>query len=119
MEFTKAKELPPLGARYTLYPLIGTPDPVGACQLRSTLCGSPVPVRGTVTVEFVDDVLLMVICPVAEPTAVGSKVSVTVTVCPGLSLAGRLTGEAEKPVPVTARELTVTAAVPLEVRVTV
>lgn len=34
-------------------------------------------------------------------------------------MAGRLTAEAEKPVPVTAMEFTVTAAVPLEVSVTV
>ena len=79
----------------------------------------PVPLRGTVTVGFVDAVLLMVSLPVTEPTAVGSNVSVRVTVCPGLRVAGRLTAEAEKPVPVTAMELTVTAAVPLEVRVTV
>jgi hypothetical protein len=119
MEFSKAKELPPLGARYTLYPLIGTLDPEGACQLRSTLCGSPVPLRGTVKVGFADDVLLMVTCPVTAPTAFGSNVRVTVIVCPGLSVAGRLTGEAEKPVPATAREFTVTAAVPLDVSVTV
>jgi hypothetical protein len=67
----------------------------------------------------VDDVLLIVSCPLAAPTTVGSNVSVAVIVCPGLSVAGRLTGEAEKPVPVIAREFTVTAAVPLDVRVTV
>ncbi len=98
---------------------MATLDPEGACQLRATSSGLPVPVSGTVTVELVDDVLLTVICPVAEPTADGSKVSVTVSVCPGLSVAGRLAAEAEKPVPVTAMELTVTAAVPLEVKVTV
>ena len=63
--------------------------------------------------------LLIVSCPLAAPTTVGSNVSVAVIVCPGLSVAGRLTGEAEKPVPVIAREFTVTAAVPLDVRVTV
>jgi hypothetical protein len=79
----------------------------------------PVPLRGTVNVGFVEDVLLTVNCPVSEPDVVGSNVSVTETACPGLSVAGRLIGETEKPVPVTARELTVTAAVPLDVRVTV
>jgi hypothetical protein len=119
MELSSAKELVPLAARYTLYPVMVTLDAEGACQLKPTSCGLPVPLRGTVRVEFVDDVLLMVICPVAEPTAVGSNVRVTVAVCPGLSFVGRLTTEAEKPLPVTAREFTVTAAVPLEVRVTV
>ncbi len=119
MEFTTANELLPPDARYTLYPVIVTLDPVGACQLRSTWCGSPVPLRGTVNVGFVDELLLMLSCPVAEPTADGLNVKVTVTVCPGFSVAGRLTAEAEKPLPVTATEFTVTAAVPLEVRVTV
>lgn len=36
-----------------------------------------------------------------------------------MSVAGRLTGDTEKPLPVTATEFTVTAAVPFEVRVTV
>lgn len=98
---------------------MATFDPDGACQLRFTWCGLPVPLRGTVAVGLVDDVLPTASCPVIEPTAVGSNVSVTVTVCPGLSVAGRLTGEVEKPLPVTARDVTVTAPVPLEVRVTV
>jgi hypothetical protein len=66
-------------------------------------------------VEFVDELLLMLSCPVAEPTARGLNVSVTVTACPGFSVAGRLTPEAENPLPVTVREFTVTGAVPLEV----
>jgi hypothetical protein len=119
MEFSSAKEVAPLGARYTLYPVMETLDPEGACQLRSTSSGLPEPLKGTVSVGFADDVLLMVNWPVAEPTALGSNVSVTLTVCPGLSVAGRLTADAEKPLPVTAMELTVTAAVPLEVKVTV
>jgi len=36
-----------------------------------------------------------------------------------LSVAGNVTGEAEKPLPVTATELTVTAEVPVEVKVNV
>jgi hypothetical protein len=79
----------------------------------------PLPLRATVAVEFVDELLLMLSCPVAEPTARGLNVSVTVTACPGFSVAGRLTPEAENPLPVTVREFTVTGAVPLEVKVTV
>jgi len=119
IEFSSANELAPLAARYTLYPVIGTLDPVGACQLRSTSCGSPVPLRERVAVGFVDELLLMLSCPVAGPTADGSNVSVTVSVCPGFNVAGRLTAEAEKPAPDTVNEFTVTGAVPLEVRVTV
>jgi len=50
---------------------------------------------------------------------VGLNVNVRLSVCPGLSFAGRLTDDVENPVPVTEIELTVTAAVPLDVRVTV
>jgi hypothetical protein len=56
--------------------------------------------------------------PVVAPVTVGSKVNDTASVWPGLSVAGRVTGESEKPLPVTAMALTVTAAVPLEVNVT-
>ena len=77
------------------------------------------PLRPIVTVGFVDALLVMVNCPEAAPTAVGSKVSVTDSVWPGFSVAGRLTGEAEKPLPVTAMVFTVIAAVPLAVNVTV
>ncbi len=57
--------------------------------------------------------------PDAVPTVVGSKVRVTLSDCPGLSFAGSATAEAEKPDPATEIEFTVTAAVPLEVSVTV
>ena len=77
------------------------------------------PLRPTATVEFVDALLLIVNCPVATPTTVGSNVSVTVSVWPGLRVAGTRTGEPEKPLPVTITEFTVTGAVPLEVSVTV
>jgi hypothetical protein len=43
-----------------LYPEIPMLDPEGGNQLRSTWCGLPVPVRGMVNVEFVEEVLPMV-----------------------------------------------------------
>jgi hypothetical protein len=119
IESNTANELVPLGARYTLYPAIGSLDPVGAFQLRSTWCEFPVPLRGTVSVGFVDELLLIVSCPVAAPTADGLNVSVTVIAWPGFNVAGRLGEEAEKPLPVAVTEFTVTAALPLEVSVTV
>lgn len=79
----------------------------------------PVPLKGTVTVGFVVELLLTANCPVAAPTADGSNVSVNVSDCPGFSVAGRLAGDIEKPLPVAVAEFTVTAAVPLEVSVTV
>jgi hypothetical protein len=102
-----------------LYPAIGSLDPLGALHFKATSCGFPVPFKGTVRDGFVDELLLMVNWPVAEPTTEGSNVRVTDNVCPGFRVAGRLTGETEKPLPVAVTEFTVTAAVPLEVSVTV
>jgi len=72
-----------------------------------------------VIVELVDEVLEIDSWPDALPTTVGLNVSVTLSVWPGLSLAGRVTADAEKPLPLTLMELTVTAAVPVDVRVMV
>jgi hypothetical protein len=119
IESSTANELVPLGARYTLYPAIGSLDPFGAFQLNSTWRGFPVPLRGTVRLGLADEVLLIVSCPVAAPAADGLNVSVNVIACPGFKVAGRVGKETEKPVPVAVIDFTVTAAVPLEVRVTV
>ena len=55
----------------------------------------------------------------AVPAADGSNISEMFIVWPGVSVAGRLTGESEKPAPVTFAEFTVTAYVPVDVKVTV
>lgn len=70
-------------------------------------------------VALVEELLEMTRLPEAVPTVVGLKVSVRFIDCPGLRVAGRLTDEAVKPVPVTEMEFTVTAAVPDELSVTV
>ena len=53
------------------------------------------------------------------PFVIGRKITLTSAVCPGLRTIGRTIGDSENPVPVTETELTVTAAVPLEVNVKV
>lgn len=68
---------------------------------------------------FVEELLAIVSWPVAEPVVVGSNVSVTFNDWPGLRVAGTLTDAIEKPLPVTEIEFTVTAAVPVDVSVTV
>ena len=99
--------------------MTGTLELVGGCQLKSTWCGFPVPLSPTVIVEFVEELLVTLSCPVADPVAVGLNVSVKLNVWPGFSVAGKFTAEAEKPLPVTETPLTVTGAVPLEFSVTV
>jgi hypothetical protein len=61
----------------------------------------------------------MVSCPLAEPAVWGLKVRVTEIDWPGFKLAGRITADAENPLPLTAIEFTVTGAVPVDVSVTV
>jgi hypothetical protein len=65
-----------------------------------------------------EELLLMVRSPVAEPVAIGSNCTLTVTAWPGFSVAGKAGPDTEKPVPVTETALTATAAVPEEVSVT-
>lgn len=47
-------------ARYTLYPVIVTPEPVGATQFKPTWTGFPVPLSPRAIVGFVDALLVTV-----------------------------------------------------------
>jgi hypothetical protein len=76
-----------------------------------------VPLRATTVVEPVDESLLIVICPLAVPVAVGRNCTCSVTSWVGFSVTGRLPPTIVKPAPVIAAELTVTGAVPVEVSV--
>lgn len=74
-------------------------------------------VRLTVEVPFPVALLLMVSCPVAAPPEVGSNCTLKVADWPGFRVAGKVIPDTEKTVPVVAAELTVTGAVPEDVRV--
>jgi hypothetical protein len=76
----------------------------------------PVPLRLIVAVAAL---LLIAIDPVKDPAVAGSKLIVSVAVCPGFSVTGNPTPESPNPVPATDAPLTVSAAVPEEVSVTV
>jgi hypothetical protein len=78
----------------------------------------PVPLRLIVAVAG-EALSLTVTVPVSAPAAVGSNSTVSVAVAPGFSVTGVLTPDLLKPVPDTVMPLSVTAAVPDEVRVTV
>lgn len=62
--------------------------------------------------------LLIVNCPETAPEAVGSNCTFNVAVFPGDNVNGNVAPESVKPLPLTEAELTVTAAVPVEVNVT-
>ena len=76
-----------------------------------------VPFRATTVVLPVDELLLIVICPVADPAVVGSNCTCNVSDCVGLNVAGRLPPTIVKPAPVIAAEFTVTGDVPVDVSV--
>ena len=75
----------------------------------------PVPLRETVAVPPVVELLLTVIFPVAAPETVGLNCTCNVTACLGCNVAGSVPLMIVKPVPDIAAELTVTAEVPVEV----
>lgn len=78
----------------------------------------PAPASATAAVGFVDELLLMVSLPVAAPAVVGLNCTVSVTVCFGFSVTGKLAPETVKPVPLIAAALICTGAVPVEAKVT-
>ncbi len=77
-----------------------------------------VPVRATAAVLPLAELLLIVSCPAAVPTAVGRKRSCKVTEWFGLSVTGKLPEAMVKPAPEIEAEFTVNAEVPDDVSVT-
>src|SRR6185437_934672 len=77
---------------------------------------APVPLRPTVAVLPVVELLWMAMLPVTAPDAVGLNCTCKVIVCLGCSVAGSVPLTMVKPVPEMAAEFTVTAEVPVEVR---
>ena len=80
---------------------------------------APVPLRATVAVLPVVELLLIVRVPVNAAAVAGSNWICSVNDWPGVSVTGKLAATMVKPAPVMAAEFTVTADVPVEVRVRV
>lgn len=79
--------------------------------------GTPVPLRVTKVELPVEESLMSVSCPDTAPAATGSNCTLRVVVWPGTRVTGTLPPEIVNPVPVSAAALTVTAELPVEVRV--
>lgn len=92
----------------------------GASQLRFAECATdvPVPLKARVVVLPLEELLLIVSCPVAVPLVVGLNCTWSVAVCEGVSVRGKLPPRIVKPAPDTNAELTVTDEVPDDVSVT-
>jgi hypothetical protein len=76
-----------------------------------------VPLKATTAVLPLDELLLIVICPLAAPVAVGRYCTCSVIDCVGFSVTGKLPPTIAKPPPVIAAELTITGDVPVDVSV--
>lgn len=91
--------------------------PLGALQFKSTASGTAEPLRAT-TVELpVEELLAIVKCPVSEPVAVGANCRLSVAVWPAFRVNGNVAPDTLNPVPEAVAELTVTAAEPVDDRV--
>jgi hypothetical protein len=78
----------------------------------------PVPLRLTTAVLSVDELLSMLSWPAVTPAAVGSNCTFRVTACLGFNVSGNVAPDTVYPAPLSAAELMVTGAVPVEVNVT-
>jgi hypothetical protein len=76
-----------------------------------------VPLRVTIAVLPVDELLLIITWPLADPVVVGPNCTCSVSACPGFNVTGKLPPPRLKPAPEITTEFTVTAAVPLDVSV--
>jgi hypothetical protein len=76
-----------------------------------------VPLKATIAVEPVDELLVIVIWPLAVPVDVGLNCTCSVSDWVGFNVAGKLPPTIAKPVPLIAAELTVTGEVPVDVSV--
>jgi hypothetical protein len=74
-----------------------------------------VPLKATTAVLPLDELLLIVICPLAAPVAVGRYCTRNVIDCVGFSVTGKLPPTIAKPLPVIAAELTITGDGPVDV----
>jgi hypothetical protein len=76
-----------------------------------------VPLKPTIAVLPVDELLLIESCPVAAPVAAGPNCTCSVIDCVGFRVTGKLPPTMVKPAPEIAAEFTVTGDVPVDVNV--
>lgn len=120
---TASPPAPAAAFRVTVQASVAAPESEASVQetaLRAPVATAvPFPLSVTTLVPPVPALLLMVIEPLAALAVVGSNVTVSVTVWPGFSVAGKVPPVTVNPVPERVAELMVRAAVPEDVSVTV
>ena len=114
---------PPLGAaalRVTVQASVPAAVMVPLVQLSELSAAAvavPVPLRLTTAEGLVEELLVMVNCPVAAPAVEGSNCKVSVAAWLGFNVTGNEAPDIVKPVPDSAAALMVTGAVPVDVNV--
>ena len=88
-----------------------------ALTINRGLAATPVPLKATVAVLPLVELLLIVSCPVAGPVAVGRNCNCKVSDWFGFSVTGKDPATMVKPAPEIEAEFTVTGAVPDDVSV--
>lgn len=111
---------PPAAAVFSVTVQPSVPDPVmdALPQDSADRTGTPVPLTSITAEAPLEPSLAIVNCPVVTPAAVGVNCTFSVADWPGLRETGRAAPETVKPAPVTVAESMVTAAAPVEVKVT-
>jgi hypothetical protein len=104
--------------RVTVQLSVAAPVSEALAQLRLLGIACPVPLRATVEVVPVEELLVKASEPLAVPAVVGLKAIASVADCPAVRVNGKLAPEKVKPVPLRDAALTVTEPVPEEVSVT-
>ena len=98
---------------------IALPGVVPMLTLAKFEVAMPAPLRLTTDVAPVDELLLMVSLPVATPMARGLNSTSSVAICGGFRVKGNdVAPGIVKPLPVTAADMMVTGAAPVEVKIT-
>jgi hypothetical protein len=87
-------------------------------QFRPVKTGTPAPFNFTIDDDPPEESLVIVIRPVAGPATVGLNPTLSVAVCPGLRVNGKLAPDAVKPEPANVSALIVTGSVPVDDSVT-
>ncbi|MFZ0745074.1 MAG: hypothetical protein WAM85_11750 [Terracidiphilus sp.] len=115
---------PPAGAApFSDTAQASVPDPVmdsalQASAINTGVLEAPVPLKLITADGLVEELLVMVSCPVAAPAVVGSNCTFRVAAWLAVKVTGKVDPDIVKPVPVSAAALIVTGALPVEVKVT-
>jgi hypothetical protein len=103
---------------FTVHVSVAVPVMLALAQEKLLTAGLPPnPLRLITAVLAVEELLVIVSCPVAAPGTVGSNCNVSVVCWPGFNVSGNVAPDTVNPAPVNVAALTVTGSDPVEAKV--